>query len=68
MSLNDISDSEMSLLCGPHAEIVTISLETMEELRNKSYTNHAGTVAQALHDAYYLFFSWLLVLSGSIDN
>lgn len=40
-----------------HVEIVTISTETMSDLKNKANSNHAGTVVQALHDAYYLFFS-----------
>lgn len=51
MRLNDMSDLEISLLCCMHVEIVTISTETMGDLRNKPNSNHAGTVIQALHDA-----------------
>lgn len=51
MRLNDMSDSKISLLCRMHVEIVTISTETMGDLRNNPNSNHAGTVTRALHDA-----------------
>lgn len=49
-------------------EIVTISIERMGDWKNKPNSNHTGTVIWALHNAYYLFFSWLLVSSSSINN
>lgn len=57
MGLNDTNDLEISSLCCVHVEIVTISTETMGDLKKKPNSNHTGTVAEALHDAYYLFFS-----------
>lgn len=46
-----------------HREIVTISIETMGDLKDKPNSNHAGTDVWAPRDAYYLFF-FLFLITG----
>lgn len=48
-----------------HVEIVTISIETMDDLKNKLNSNHAGTV---LHDVYYLLLWLFLFLITGLEQ
>lgn len=51
MTLNDISDLEIFELWRMHAEMITISIETIDDLKKnpKTSSNHGGTVAWSLY-------------------